>query len=78
MDSRDVAALGAGQRPATVIAGASVSIPTDAAPSRYPWQLVGLLWMVAFLNNADRAVIVAVMPAEAAAMSRPAAIAAAL
>ena len=28
----------------------------------YPWQLVGLLWMVAFLNSADRSVIFAVMP----------------
>ncbi|MDB6160976.1 MAG: transporter [Gammaproteobacteria bacterium] len=63
MDSGDVAALGAGRQPDTVTsANASVSIPTAAAPSRYPWQLVGLLWMVAFLNNADRAVIVAVMP----------------
>ena len=62
MDSRNVAALGAGQQPTTVTAGAGVSVPTTGAPSRYPWQLVGLLWMVAFLNNADRAVIVAVMP----------------
>ena len=62
MDSRNVAALGAGQQPTTVTAGAGVPVPTTAAPSRYPWQLVGLLWMVAFLNNADRAVIVAVMP----------------
>ena len=60
MDRRDVAALGAGQQPTTVTAGAGVPVPTTAAPSRYPWQLVGLLWMVAFLNNADRAVIVAV------------------
>jgi len=28
----------------------------------YPWQLIGLLWMVAFLNSADRSVIFAVMP----------------
>lgn len=28
----------------------------------YPWQLVGLLWVVAFLNSADRSVIFAVMP----------------
>jgi MFS family permease len=62
VDSGDVAALGAGRQPKAVTsANASVSIPTAAAP-RYPWQLVGLLWMVAFLNNADRAVIVAVMP----------------
>lgn len=31
--------------------------------SRYPWKLVGLLWVVAFLNAADRSVLVAVMPA---------------
>ncbi len=29
----------------------------------YPWLLVGLLWIVSFLNAADRSVIVAVMPA---------------
>ena len=37
----------------------------SAAPqrtSRYPWILIGLLWVVAFLNAADRSVIVAVMP----------------
>ena len=28
----------------------------------YPWQLIGLLWMVAFLNSADRSVLFAVMP----------------
>lgn len=33
-----------------------------AAPSSYPWLLIGLLWVVAFLNAADRSVIVAVMP----------------
>jgi MFS family permease len=30
--------------------------------NRYPWVLIGLLWVVAFLNAADRSVIVAVMP----------------
>lgn len=30
--------------------------------SRYPWFLIGLLWVVSFLNAADRSVIVAVMP----------------
>jgi MFS family permease len=30
--------------------------------SRYPWVLIGLLWMVAFLNAADRSIIIAVMP----------------
>ncbi len=39
--------------------------PRDAqAPpgARYRWTLIGLLWLVAFLNAADRSVIVAVMP----------------
>jgi len=30
---------------------------------RYPWLLIGLLWCCAFLNNADRSLLVAVMPA---------------
>lgn len=34
----------------------------SAALSRYPWTLIGLLWLVAFLNAADRSIIVAVMP----------------
>jgi MFS family permease len=34
-----------------------------AAPlQRYPWILVGLLWLVAFLNSADRTILIAVMP----------------
>jgi MFS family permease len=28
----------------------------------YPWILIGLLWLVAFLNAADRSIIIAVMP----------------
>ncbi|MDB5456136.1 MAG: transporter [Caulobacter sp.] len=28
----------------------------------YPWLLVGLLWLCAFLNSADRSILVAVMP----------------
>jgi MFS family permease len=28
----------------------------------YPWVLIGLLWLVAFLNAADRSILVAVMP----------------
>jgi MFS family permease len=28
----------------------------------YPWLLIGLLWMVAFLNASDRSILVAVMP----------------
>lgn len=41
---------------------------TRAAPDRslerrnYPWVLIGLLWVVAFLNASDRAILVAVMP----------------
>ncbi|MGL5838553.1 MAG: MFS transporter [Sphingorhabdus sp.] len=35
---------------------------TDVRTSRYPWILIGLLWLVAFLNAADRSIIVAVMP----------------
>jgi MFS family permease len=30
--------------------------------SNYPWLLIGLLWMVAFLNASDRSILVAVMP----------------
>ena len=29
---------------------------------RYPWILVGLLWLVAFLNSADRNILIAVLP----------------
>lgn len=32
------------------------------ADSRYPWVLIGLLWLVAFLNAADRSILIAVMP----------------
>jgi len=31
--------------------------------STYPWIVVGLLWLCAFLNNGDRSLLVAVMPA---------------
>jgi MFS family permease len=31
-------------------------------PANYPWILIGLLWLVAFLNAADRSILVAVMP----------------
>jgi len=30
--------------------------------ANYPWVLIGLLWMVAFLNAADRSILIAVMP----------------
>ena len=32
------------------------------APVHYPWILIGLLWMVSFLNSADRAILNAVKP----------------
>ncbi len=32
------------------------------APAHYPWVLIGLLWMVSFLNSADRAILNAVKP----------------
>ncbi|MEQ1883273.1 MAG: MFS transporter [Burkholderiales bacterium] len=38
------------------------AIHEQAARGRYPWILIALLWMVAFLNAADRSVLVAVMP----------------
>jgi MFS family permease len=31
--------------------------------SSYPWMLVGLLWVCAFLNSSDRSLLVGVMPA---------------
>jgi MFS family permease len=33
-----------------------------AAGPNYPWVLIGLLWMVAFLNAADRQILITVMP----------------
>ena len=35
--------------------------PTASA-TRYPWILVGLLWLVSFLNSSDRTILIAVMP----------------
>lgn len=32
------------------------------AGANYPWLLIGLLWCVAFLNSADRSILIAVMP----------------
>ena len=37
-------------------------LPAAAPSARYPWILVGLLWLVAFLNSADRTILIAVMP----------------
>jgi MFS family permease len=63
VDGRHVAALGP-RRAARAMnsVGDAGFLPRGAVSSSYPWQLVGLLWLAAFLNNADRAVIVAVMP----------------
>lgn len=36
--------------------------PARAAGDRYPWHLIGLLWLVAFLNAADRNILIAVLP----------------
>src|SRR5688572_12111233 len=39
------------------------SVPEPArAGASYPWILIGLLWCVAFLNAADRSILIAVMP----------------
>lgn len=32
------------------------------AAARYPWVLIGILWIVSFLNAADRSLLIAVMP----------------
>ncbi|MBC2667646.1 MFS transporter [Novosphingobium piscinae] len=34
----------------------------EAPSARYPWLVVGLLWMVSFLNSADRAILNSVKP----------------
>src|SRR5689334_9431673 len=36
----------------------SLAAPTTS----YPWLLIAMLWSVAFLNSADRSIVVAVMP----------------
>jgi MFS family permease len=40
----------------------SKEVVIRSASKDYPWILIGLLWLVAFLNAADRSIIVAVMP----------------
>lgn len=35
---------------------------TPRAESGYPWLLIAMLWLVAFLNSADRSILIAVMP----------------
>jgi MFS family permease len=44
----------------TTEARAVTGLPTDV--SRYPWMLITLLWMVAFLTSAGRSTLIAVMP----------------
>jgi len=39
----------------------SAAVPAKASES-YPWMLIGLLWVVAFLNAADRNILIAVLP----------------
>ena len=36
--------------------------PTKPASESYPWVLIGLLWMVSFLNAADRSILNSVKP----------------
>ena len=36
--------------------------PRPAGGAAYPWVLIGFLWCVAFLNAADRSILIAVMP----------------
>ena len=40
----------------------SAASPRGQAGSNYPWALIGLLWLVAFLNAADRNILIAVLP----------------
>ena len=39
----------------------SAAVP-GREPASYPWVLIGLLWLVAFLNAADRNILIAVLP----------------
>jgi sugar phosphate permease len=39
------------------------------APAHYPWLLLGMLWLVSFLNSADRAILNAVKPLLRTALS---------
>lgn len=40
----------------------SAAVPPAKASESYPWVLIGLLWVVAFLNAADRNILIAVLP----------------
>ena len=42
---------------------AAGSLAWPAGVRSYPWLLIGLLWMCAFLNSSDRSLLVGVMPA---------------
>jgi MFS family permease len=44
------------------VAEASALDARRSHTSNYPWLLIGLLWLVAFLNASDRSILVAVMP----------------
>jgi MFS family permease len=44
------------------IAQADALADRTALTRNYPWVLIGLLWLVAFLNASDRSILVAVMP----------------
>jgi len=55
LDGSDVAGL---VRKVSGMAGHVAKAPG----ARYPWILVGLLWMVSFLNSADRAILNSVKP----------------
>ncbi|MFL6732387.1 MAG: MFS transporter [Sphingomicrobium sp.] len=38
------------------------TVPLRQGEGSYPWVLIGLLWVVAFLNAADRNILIAVLP----------------
>src|SRR6187431_2084470 len=44
------------------MAEATVGSARASVGQFYPWILIGLLWVVAFLNAADRSILIAVMP----------------
>jgi MFS family permease len=44
------------------MAGATTGTAPRESGQSYPWLLIGLLWVVAFLNAADRNILVAVLP----------------
>lgn len=44
------------------MAEATIGKPILAGGRSYPWVLIGLLWLVAFLNSADRNILIAVLP----------------